>query len=502
MNRLRSVLGLLSVSAFTWAACGGGVPSLSGTRESGQSGLMDQTFAGKNKCNPENHDRPFIIEWDATDMSSFESYAANDVVVVRYEGCDLKVLDQCRNDSVRGSLGAYKPVEWTSGSLEKMDISNEGELVAKLPLGAATLGGRVQAGEKFHMEYYVAGTRTATRDGVYRADLEKLPGCKGATHFVYGYNLGAFALGSVQELNAAADVSIYGFGGGASKKSSQAADKKGGDLATCKSDSAKEIEGCKAPIRLTLRVIKSGESPEASAMKAPDTPESVTAAGMVNMKIEMSDEARARLESATQKMNAKDGKGCLAELDAHDVLDPKHKSTDPKSTFGYTRSKCLMLAGQCDAGKTLLRKTMEATVSGTLGPEQIDKQVEGMASLSCQGGNMSARDQVLKGLQDLTQGAFLGKKSTEFCMSAYNAVRTLAPKVKPKDEDDKQIIDYQRNLFATAPQCLAQAGDCEKAWKVFQEVYPAESKAGVKDPKQLETVMKSVFESTVKKCKK
>ncbi len=94
------------------------VPGKSGTRESGQSALMDESFAAKNACNPDNHKRPFIIEWDATDMSSFESFAANDVVMVRYEGCNLVVLDECRNDSVRGEQGAYKPVEWTSGSRE------------------------------------------------------------------------------------------------------------------------------------------------------------------------------------------------------------------------------------------------------------------------------------------------------------------------------------------------------------------------------------------------
>ena len=43
------------------------------TEHSGQSKLMEKTFAGNNKCNPKNHNRPFIIEWDATDMSSFES---------------------------------------------------------------------------------------------------------------------------------------------------------------------------------------------------------------------------------------------------------------------------------------------------------------------------------------------------------------------------------------------------------------------------------------------
>ena len=82
------------------------VPGSAQTRLSGQSSMMDQTFAGQNKCNPNNHLRPFIIEWDATDMSSFEAITANDVVFVHYEGCELTVLDGCRNDQIRGSLGA------------------------------------------------------------------------------------------------------------------------------------------------------------------------------------------------------------------------------------------------------------------------------------------------------------------------------------------------------------------------------------------------------------
>src|SRR5215471_10349080 len=90
-------------------ACGGGGAAAPGPSES----LMSRTFAGQNRCNAKNHDRPFVIEWDATDMSSFQARAANDVVFVRYEGCDLKVLDACADDAVRGSLGAYKNVEWT-----------------------------------------------------------------------------------------------------------------------------------------------------------------------------------------------------------------------------------------------------------------------------------------------------------------------------------------------------------------------------------------------------
>ena len=129
-------------------------------------------------------------------MSSFESRAANDVVFVRYEGCDLQIVDGCSSDSVRGSFGSYKPVEWTSGSVESLDINNDGDLYAKLPLGAASLGGRVDGGEKFHMEYFVSGTRSATRESIHRGDIARVAACKNATHFVYAYNLGAFALGS------------------------------------------------------------------------------------------------------------------------------------------------------------------------------------------------------------------------------------------------------------------------------------------------------------------
>ncbi len=501
-NSKKAAIGFLCISALAVPACAGGsgVPALSGTRESGQSSLMDQTVAGKGKCDPKNHDRPFIIEWDATDMSSFEAYASNDVVVVKYEGCDMKVLDRCRDDSVRGSMGSYRPVDWTTGSLETIDISNEGELYAKLPLGVATLGGRVSGGEKFHMEYYVAGTRSATRDAVYASDLAKYPGCKGATHFVYAYNLGAFALGSASELAGSVEGSAYGFGAGGSTKKTHKADKKGGDLGACKSDSAKEIAGCKAPIRLTLRAIESGDNPEIAAKTAPESDAALNAAGKIDKKLEMSDEARARYESAMTKLGAKDGKGCLAELDAHDKLDPKNLSTDPKSAISLQRGFCVMLAGQCDAGKALIRKSMDAHPSAASTAEHNDRVIESYAGLYCQGGSMSPRDQLIQSLMTLQKGAFMGQLPVAECKSAYQTAHKLMSSVKPKDDEDMQVANAPKSLYHVAANCFARAGDCAAAQKAFTESYPADTLANVKDPKQKETIMQSTFDSLVKKC--
>lgn len=500
-NTLKGFLGLFCSTALLVPACSGGnLPALSGTRESGQSSLMDQTVAGKGKCDPNNHERPFIIEWDATDMSSFEAYASNDVVVVKYEGCNLTILDRCRDDSIRGSLGAYRPVDWTTGSLETIDISNEGELYAKLPLGAATLGGRVSAGEQFHMEYYVSGTRNATRAAVYAEDLSKYPGCQGATHFVYGYNLGAFALGSKSQLQGQIDGSAYGFEAGVSGKKKYAADKKGGELAACKSDSAKEIAGCKAPIRLTLRAIEKGENPEVMAKKAPDTDESLNAAGKVDQKIQMSEDARAHYDAAATKMNSKDGKGCLAELDEHDKLNPKYKSTDPKSYVALMRSQCLMLSGQCNPGKVHARKTFEASHSANMSPEQIDRTIEAYAGMYCQGANMDPRDQLIRALMELQKGAFTAKLSLNECTDSYKTARKLMATVKPKDEDDSQIINAPKSLYHVAATCAARAGDCTAARKIFDESYPAEFLAHAKDAKQKETTLKSAFDGMIKKC--
>ncbi len=495
-------VAVVSLSVLGFFGCGGPathVPGATPPRESGQSSLMENTYAGKNACNPKSHDRPFIIEWDATDMSSFESRASTDVIVVKYEGCELKVLDSCNDDSVKGSVGSYKPVEWTSGSLEKIEIATEGDLYAKLPLGAATLGGRVHGGEKFLMEYYVAGTRSATRDKVYRADLDKIPGCKGATHFVYAYNLGAFALGSVTTFEASADVSVYGFGGGGSKKSSTKADKKGGDLAICKSSSATEIQGCKAPIRLSLREIEDGENPDAVAAKAPDTPESVSAVAKLETKIEMSGKAGEYYKSAAAKLNAKDGKGCLKELDAHDKADPKNQSTDPKSDFAMLRAQCLMVAGQCPAGKQHLRKTYEAKFSGQMGPEQIDKSVEAIGTMHCQG-SLSPREQLLQALNTLQQGAYMTKKDVATCQAAIATVKKLGPQVKPVDDEDTQIIHGPKQVYATGANCLARAGDCAAAKKVFVDGYPSDL-SKVKDPAVKEKIVTSSFESVVQKCK-
>ena len=498
MGRAIAVGLLFSGFALQAIGCGGAVPSASGTRESGQSGLMDDTFAGKNQCNPENHTRPFIIEWDATDMGSFEDFAASNVVVVKYEGCNLRVLDRCRDDSIAGSLGAYKPVEWTSGSLETIDIRSQGELSAKLPLGVATLGGRVTSGEKFHMEYFVAGTRTSTRPDVFQDDLDKLTECEGATHFVYNYNLGAFALGSVKDFEASASASIYGFGSDGKTTQSSSAEKEGGDLKACKSDTIEEIQGCKTPIRLTLRPIKPGSDPGKST---PDNDASLNAAAKVDQKLETSAAAKAHLASARTKLGVGDGKGCLAELNAHDKADPKYPSTDPKSReIAMTRAECLMLTGKCQIGRKKYAEALIATKGEDVSVRKAAEIADLTGAKRCRGGDTDNWTTVVGARLVINKGMAEERIEASECMKAYRTVKRLGSKVKPRNAEDRWPEIATKYIGHHTAMCLVRAGDCKNAWTVFYEERKDET-YGRKKEKRGKKYHRVGFENIFPACK-
>ncbi len=101
----------------------------------GREGMLSETAIAK-KCEEakEGHDRPFVVEWDATDLASFEATAQQRTLFVKYDGCSLKVLYECRDPVAISRFGTYGPPQFTSGTVQGFDIKNEGELYAKLPL--------------------------------------------------------------------------------------------------------------------------------------------------------------------------------------------------------------------------------------------------------------------------------------------------------------------------------------------------------------------------------
>ncbi len=91
------------------------------------------------------------------------------------------------------------------------------------------------------------------------------------------------------------------------------------------------------------------------------------------------------LADAQAKMNARDGRGCLVALDAHDQIElsPDTRSTSAAAFHqATTRAQCLMLNDQCDVGKALFRLAYSLQY-GNISSAQVDSITESHAGMFC-----------------------------------------------------------------------------------------------------------------------
>lgn len=195
--------------------------------------------------------------------------------------------------------------------------------------------------------------------------------------------------------------------------------------------------------------------------------------------------------SAARKTNFGDGAGCLADLDRVAALDPKLDAR-----LAVSRGQCEMLVGRCQQGKQRVARWYQEETN--MHPERAMAVAESLAAMRCREGDSSDRDRLLRAFFDLSDGAYMNKKSPAECQAALAEARTLIPKVKPQGPEDAQISGGAQALFHTAATCLGRAGDCRAAYAAFRELYPDLS--AIKDPAAREQVIRESFASTNTYC--
>jgi hypothetical protein len=482
--RLRWVLPVPLVCLFALGSgCGG--PQIGGSHSS--SGLINDTAVGKARCEDAKHHqlKPFVVEWDATDLSDFEAKAARDIVFVDYEGCDLTVLDGCSDSSIPGRYGTYQPPQFTSGTLEGFDIKNEDQLYANLPLGAAAFGAKVKHGEALKLSYYVTGMVTATRDTVAHDTIAKNPQCKGANYFVWAYNLGAFDLSSVNDTKAAVKAGFGNIGGGAEHEHEAKNLKQGGDLESCKTNSQTH---CRVPIRLVLRKIGEGgaEGGDVAGSAAPAPPP--------NYQNTPQGQASALRASARNKeQNAGDGAGCLADLDRADRIDP---SGSHAPQVAYTRALCEMRVGKCDDGKKLLRDYLKAQDKEHAQTDaQLDQSVKVMADAKCPSSEGKPDQQVRRAMARIAEAA--QKKNAEACLEEARRIEKLIPRIPTKPNPNAR--NMANAVLMQAAVCVGKAGRCKEARKLYDRYYHLQFK-GTMSEQAIRSAEDQTFSSTVREC--
>lgn len=197
--------------------------------------------------------------------------------------------------------------------------------------------------------------------------------------------------------------------------------------------------------------------------------------------------------SATRKMMHGDGKGCLADLDRVAAIDAKLDAQ-----LIMTRAQCQMAAGECQKGKQQVTDYYVREMAMT--PERAAQMAESIASMHCQGGDSSERDQLLAAYFDLSDGAYMNKRDVEFCRERVATIEALAPRVAPRDVEDTQITGSRQALFHTGAMCFARAGDCRAAYAHYRGYFPREGLDAIQDPAQRESIVRSSFDSSITLC--
>ena len=407
---LRLLLVGLGASPLFVVGCGGGTPPTM----QGRTGMMSQTaIAAKCTEAAKGHERPFVVEWDATDLASFEAKAASNTMFVHYEGCKLDILYECKDPNVSAKFGNYGQPQFTSGTVQGFDIANEGELYAKLPLGAGALSGRVSAGETLHLKYFVSGVAMSTRDSLYKGEIEPLPGCATATHFVSSYNLGAFELESTAKSAGEANAGIGNIGAGGSRSHNEASVGRGGDLVSC---TTQDQRACRVPIRLVLKAITPGSHPAGNLTAggpppgggAPGTAPALPAG--LQEQIAVGEEVSQAINKANELAGEGDGVGCLAKLDRALALDAR-RADHTRQTY----ARCLMMAGKCDEGQKMYREVRAAEdTKRLLSDETLDKEAHDRANNMCPSSTAkSAADFVMRAARDGQGGEREGPRGVQ-----------------------------------------------------------------------------------------
>jgi hypothetical protein len=195
-------------------------------------------------------DRPLIVAWENSDKALIEAQRAHGLIAVRYIGCEMKVLTQC------GLPAKYEYMAVTTKH-DHVNIESADELVAKLPIGAATVAAKLESTGKLSVDMLIVGRFEAARKVYRKEDLEG--DCSEATHMVSGITVGAFDFAAGAEANVNATVGVLGAEIGGKHREKRDTVSQDGNAEACKKSGADDKQppfNCGGLLRLELIELK------------------------------------------------------------------------------------------------------------------------------------------------------------------------------------------------------------------------------------------------------
>jgi hypothetical protein len=216
----------------------------------GGGGLMPRASApsvpaSQARCDAAlRSDSPLVTEWSSAEKANLQARLSSGGLAVEYTGCNMRPLLAC---TVRGS---YRWQRTTLAS-ESIEIHDQDELFAKLPLGALALEGELARSGRLAVRTMVSGQYML--EGSAAGDVPDYGECAQATHLLTAVSIGSFKLHSGGTLEASGSVGAGLYSGGARTESSETLLREAGDFESCKQSSDEKPNlDCSSPIQAFL----------------------------------------------------------------------------------------------------------------------------------------------------------------------------------------------------------------------------------------------------------
>src|SRR6187402_777876 len=187
---------------------------------------------------------PLVTEWSPAEKANLQARLRSGGLAVEFTGCSMRPITSC---TLRGSYRWQR----TTLSSEGIEIHNQDELFAKLPLGALALEGELARAGRLAVRTMVSGQYVL--EGSTAADVPDFGECAAATHLLVGISMGSFKLHSGGTLEAGGGVSAGPYSSGAHTSSSETLLREAGDFDSCKASTDESPEmNCSSPIQAFL----------------------------------------------------------------------------------------------------------------------------------------------------------------------------------------------------------------------------------------------------------
>jgi len=190
------------------------------------------------------NESPLVTEWSSAEKANLQARLRSGALAVEFTGCSMRPILGC---SVRGSYRWQR----TTLSSEAIEIHDQDELFAKLPLGALALEGELARSGRLAVRTAVGGQYVL--EGSSAADVPDYGDCAAATHLLVGVSIGSFKLHSGGTLQAAGSLNAGFYQAGAHSNSSESLLREAGDFDSCKNstDATPELN-CSSPVQAFL----------------------------------------------------------------------------------------------------------------------------------------------------------------------------------------------------------------------------------------------------------